>query len=98
MAENYSLKSIFNSDRVREKGMIRFILEVGIIRFALPFTFLSKVITYLLKYGWTVANFEELFTEANICYFFGQILLEGVIFGSIIWYWGKQEDYPKLNQ
>lgn len=98
MAENYSLKSIFNSDRVRDKGMFRFILEIGIIRFALPFTFLSRTISYLLKYGWTVANIGEFFTEANIYYFFGQILMEGIIFGSIIWYWGKQEDYPKLNR
>ena len=98
MAENYSLKSIFNSDRIREKGMFRFILEVGIIRFALPFTFLTKVVSHLLKYGWSIANIEELFTEPNIYYFLGEILMEGIIFGSIIWYWGKQEEYPKLNR
>ncbi len=98
MAENYSLKSILNADRIREKGMLRFILEVGIIRFALPVTFLSRSISYFLKYGWSFANIEELFTKANIYYFFGEILMEGIFFGSIIWFWGKQEEYSKLNQ
>jgi len=98
MVENYSLKSIFNTDRTREKGMFRFILEVGIIRFALPVAFLSRTILYLLKYGWTAANIGELFTAPNICYFFGEVLMEGIIFGSIIWHWGKKEEYPKLNR
>ena len=98
MAENYSLRSIFNSERIREKGMFMFILEIGIIRFALPFTFLSMTVSHLLKHGWSFSNIEELFTEANIYSFFGQVLMEGIIFGSIMWHWGKQEEYPKLNR
>jgi hypothetical protein len=98
MAENYNLKSIFNSDRVREKGMFRFILEIGIIRFALPLTILIRTVSYLLKYGWTAANLEELLSVPNIYYFLGEVLMEGIIFGSIVWHWGKQEEYPKLNR
>jgi hypothetical protein len=94
MAEKLNLKSNLNAGRIREKGMFRFILEVGIIRFAIPVTILSKIIFYLLNYGWTMPNIGETLSELNIIRFIGEVLFEGIFFGSIVWYWGKKEDYP----
>jgi hypothetical protein len=98
MAEKFSLKNFLNDERIRAKGMIRFIFEIGIIRFAVPATILAEIIFYPLKHGWTAQNIGASLTGQNIIGFIGEVFFKGLIFGSIVWVWGKQEDYPKLNQ
>jgi hypothetical protein len=97
MAEKFSLKIFLNDERIRTKGIIRFIFEIGIIRFALPFAVLTEIIIYVFSNGLTSPNIEELLTGRKIFYFILNMCIEGVTVGLIIWFWGKQEDYPKLN-
>jgi hypothetical protein len=96
MAEN--LKKILNDERVRAKGMVKFILIVGFIRFALPVTVISKIILYVLNYGLTGAYIEEFFTGHRLLFYVIEFLFEGITFGWIMWVWGKKEGYPNLNQ
>ncbi len=97
MAENLSLKTTLNGERMRSKGMLRFIFEVGFIRFAIPLTVLDKIITYVIKYGLTSANIGEFFTERNILNFLIETFAAGITFGLILWVWGKKENYSKLK-
>jgi hypothetical protein len=98
MAEKFSLKNFLNDEQIRAKGIIRFIFETGIIRFALPFAVLTKIIIYVFSNGLTSPNMGELFTGPKIFYFILSMLIEGITVGLIIWFWGKQENYPKPNQ
>ena len=98
MAEKFGLKNFLNDDQIRAKGMLRFIFEIGIIRFAFPFTVVFGIAMYVLNYGLTSHNIGELFTGRKISYFLLKVIIEGIIFGLIMWFWGKQENYPKLNQ
>jgi hypothetical protein len=98
MAERWSLKETLNKERIRAKGMVKFILIVGFVRFALPLTVISKLVMYVLYYGLTGAYLEEFFTGHKILFFFLEFLFEGITFGWLIWVFGKKEGYPKLNQ
>ena len=98
MAEKLSLKNFLNDEQIRAKGMLRFIFEIGIVRFALPFAVLTNIIIYVFSNGLTSPNMGELFTGRKIFYFILNMLIEGMTVGLIIWFWGKQQDYPKLNR
>ena len=98
MAEKLNLKKILNDERLRAKGMVKFILIVGLIRFALPVTVISKIIIYILNYGLTTVNVGEFFTGRKMLIYFFEFLFEGITFGLIMWFFGKKEEYPKLTR
>ncbi len=86
-----------NWEKTRSKGMIRYVFEIGILRFALPVWVLTQIIMYVLEYGFTSSNIGELFTGRKIFFFFFGMLIAGVFFGLITWAWGEK-NYQKLNQ
>jgi hypothetical protein len=97
MEAKFNLNKILNDERLRAKGIVKFILVTGFIRFALPLTVINKIGIYILTYGLTTANTGRFFSLRNISCFFLEMLVEGLIFGWIMWFLGKKGDYPKLT-
>lgn len=91
------LKAILNDEEIREKGFFRYILIVGIFKIGFTVTAYCRLIDYFLTHGPLFRNSWEILTVHNIAGFIGQAILEGIIFGSIVWFYGKPKNYPKFN-
>lgn len=85
-----------NWEKVRAKGFVRFVLEVGFLRFALPTVILTQIIMYVLDHGLTTSRIAGLFTEPKISSFLVGLLVAGLLGGTVFWVVGER-NYRKLN-
>ena len=79
----------------RAKGMIRFIITSGIIKFGISMTIICALIDYVHVQDLDSAYFGQAFF-GNIPTIVGRALFSGVGFGLIFWFW-MEKDYQKLN-
>ncbi|HEX8279419.1 MAG TPA: hypothetical protein VF540_12020 [Segetibacter sp.] len=70
---------------IKTKGLIRFIIVTGILRFGLPVVTLSRIVLHLFDYGFTF-DYEQSLTTSNILLLLFSILITGIAFGLIGWF------------
>lgn len=78
-------RGIEHWEKTRSKGFVMFMLEVAFLRYALPVTLFSQLVTYLLRYGFATDGIDEVFSERNIYYWLVAVLASGLMFGSMFW-------------
>lgn len=78
-------KNMERWEKTRSKGFVMFMLEVAFLRYALPVTLFSQVVTYLFRYGVTADGIGEALSQRNIYYWLVAVLSSGLLFGSMFW-------------
>jgi len=78
-------KNMERWEKTRSKGFVMFMLEVAFLRYALPVTLFSQLVTYLLRYGFSMDGIGEVFSERNVYYWLVAVLTSGLVFGSLFW-------------
>ena len=86
-----------NWEKLRGKGLFRFILEIGILKFGIPTTVLTQSIVYFLEFGFTSSGIGGLFTGIKIFTYLISILIGGVTFGFFVWFWAERK-YQKPDR
>jgi len=73
-----------NLAKIRSTGMLRLIIETGILRFALPVTILSQLILYLIEFGFTSSYIPDRFTGPRIISYVLGVVTGGVVFAVLM--------------
>lgn len=85
-------------EKMRSKGLIRFILEIGILKWALPTAIITQIGFYIMDHGFTFDYLGQFFTARNNLFFlFGTWLSAGVFFGLSMWN-AAEYNYRKLKR
>lgn len=82
-------------EKWRAAGFFRFFLKVGILAFAFPVTLIVQIYNYISRYGLTSSGFPEFFTFRLLIEFFVFMILQGLIFGTLIWFYSERK-YPRI--
>ena len=72
-------------EKVRLKGLGRFILKYGILKFALPSVIVTNAVLFYLDHGFDIDYLKHFLTAQCILFLIFSILISGLIFGWFVW-------------
>lgn len=86
-----------NWAKIRSTGILRLILEIGILRFALPVTILAQIILYLMEHGFTSSYIPDRFTGPRIISYVLGIVTGGIVFAVLMRVMAARHDRTSLR-
>ena len=80
-------KKLENLKHIKSKGFLRFLLEIGFLKFGLPVSISFQIIDYVWKNGFDLSDIGQIFTYDNILGFLIFLTFESLFFAAVMWFY-----------